>query len=245
LAQSVARAAQKPLTDVDLNKTGPGLKDSPVGHSLFSSKPFIALVVTAVVLCGGVVLLKSLAEKTALSFDFSLDGKALSAGKVADVRVDGQPFTSGSKIGIGRHEITVQLQDAEPLDQHFWVLYGAKELGTLPLESSKGSLTVAVNPSPAKVVVKRGAEIVRDGTTPLTEERLPVGDYTLVVSRGDYEEVHSARIQRQQQTDARIDLKLGNLDLSSEPPDAEFELSGNGRHWQGKLPCPSTIFGTD
>jgi hypothetical protein len=194
------------------------------------------LVIAAVVLCGGVALLKSLGEKTALSFDFSLDGKALSAGKVADVRVDGQPFTSGSKIGTGRHEITAQLQDAEPLHQHFWVLFGAKNLGTLPLETSKGSLTVTVNPSPAGVVVRRAGETVRQGEAPLNLEKLPIGDYMLVVRRGEYEETQSVNVRRQQRAEAKIDLKLGSADLSAEPADAEFELSGGGRHWQGKLP---------
>ena len=236
LAQSTGRAVNKPTTNVNLNKQGPELKDSPVGRSFFTSRPFIALVVAAAVLCGGVALLKSLAENTALSFDFSLDGKALPAGKVTDVRVDGQPFTSGSKIGMGRHAITVQLQDAEPLDQHFWVLFGAKNFGTLPLETSKGSLTVAVNPSPANVVVRRAGEVVRQGEAPLNVEKLPIGDYKLVIRRGEYEETQSVNVRRQQRTEAKIDLKLGSADLSAEPADAEFELSGGGLHWQGKLP---------
>ena len=236
LAQSTARAIQRPLAAVDLNNQGPVPKDNPVGGSFFTSKPFIALVVAAVVLCGGVALLKSLAEKTALSFDFSLDGKALSAGKVPDVRVDGQPFTSGSKIGMGRHEITAQLQDVEPLDQHFWVLFGAKSLGTRALETSKGSLTVAVNPTPASVVVRRAGETVRQGEAPLRVEKLPIGDYMVVVRRGEYEETQSVNVRRQQRAEAKIDLKLGSADLSAEPADAEFELSGGGRHWQGKLP---------
>ena len=33
---------------------------------------------------------------------------------------------------------------------------------------------------------------------------------------------------------------MGNADLSSSPPDAEYDLSGNGRHWQGKLPAKLT-----
>ena len=96
------------------------------------------LVIAAVVLCGGVALLKSLAEKTALSFDFSLDGKALSTGKMPDVKVDGQPFTTGSKIGVGRHEITAQLQDAEPLDQRFWVVFRSEEFGDAASRNKQG-----------------------------------------------------------------------------------------------------------
>lgn len=209
---------------------------TPPATMFFRSKPFILLVVAAVLLCSGIALVKSFAQKTVLSFALSLDGKALPSGRRPDVRVDGQPFATGSKIGVGRHEITVQLQDAEPLDKHFWVLFGAKDLGTVPLESSKGSLAVAVNPSPANVVVRRGGETLSQGDAPLTVDKLPIGDYTLLIRRGEYEERQSANVRRQERTEAKIDLKLGSADLSAEPADAEFELSGGGRHWQGKLP---------
>jgi len=193
-------------------------------------------VAVAALLCGGIFFYNSLSARTTLSFNLSLDGKALRTDQQPDVKVDGQQFTSGAKIAIGRHKITVQMENAEPLEQNMMVFYGAKHLGTLPLESSKGSLAVKVVPIPAKVVVKRGGEMVRDGTAPLSVEKLPVGEYTIIVSRGDYSETHSARVQRQQQTDTRIDLKLGGVELSSDPPDAEFELSGNERHWEGKMP---------
>ena len=205
-------------------------------RSFFTSKPFIMLVVIAAVLCGSVALFKSLSENMALSFNFSLDGKGLPSGKVPDVKVDGQPFTSGSKIKLGRHKLAVQLQDAEPLEEHYWILFGAKNLGTLPLESSKGSLSVMVNPSPATVILQREGEVVQKDNAPLNMDKLRVGDYTVIIRRGDYEETRSVKIQREQQTKVQADLNLGSVDLSSDPADAEFELSGNGRHWQGKLP---------
>ena len=114
------------------NMTSPP-PSNPVSSNFFTSKPFIVLVLTALVLCGGIMFFQSLAEKTVLSFGFTLDGKNLTADKVPDVKVDGQPFTSGNKIKMGRHALTVQLQDAEPLEEHCWVLFGAKNLGTLPL----------------------------------------------------------------------------------------------------------------
>jgi hypothetical protein len=58
----------------------------------------------------------------------------------------------------------------------------------------------------------------------------------LLIKRGEYEENRAVIIQRQQQTKVQGDLNLGSADLSSDPADAEYELTGNGRHWQGKLP---------
>lgn len=209
----------------------------PVSGSFFTSKPFIILVVSGILLCGGIMFFQSLSDKTTLSFSFTLDGKSLTPDKVADVKVDGQPFTNGNKVKMGRHALTVQLQDTEPLEEHFWVLFGAKNLGTLPLESSKGSLVVSVTPSPAIVVVQRNGETVSQGAAPLTSEKLPVGNYSLLIKRGEYEENRVVVVQRQQRTEAKVELNLGTVDLSAEPAGAEFDLSGKGRRWQGKLPA--------
>jgi len=210
---------------------------NPVSSNFFTSKPFIILVLSGIVLCGGIMFFQSLSEKTVLSFSFTLDGKSLPADKVPDVKVDGQPFTSGSKIKLGNHKLAVQLQNAEPYGRSFWVFYGEKDLGKLPLETSKGSLVVTVNPSPATVVVQRDGETVTQGAAPLDVEKLPVGNYTLVVKRGDYEETRTVDIQRQQTTNEIVVLNLGKVELSSIPADAEYEMSGNGHHWQDKLPA--------
>jgi len=224
--------------------TPPPFKAGPIANlparsplPAFSLKPihgFVALAV--VVLCVGIALHKSLSGSVTLSFGLSLDGKPLASTKRPDVRVDGQPIGSGGRITPGRHRVTVQLQDAEPFERRCWVFYGAKQLGVLPLESSKGSLAVTVNPSPAAIMVQRLGQTFFEGSSPLKVEKLPVGDYALVVRRGQYQEGHQVRIQRQEKAEVKIDLNLGSVELSADPADAEFEMSGNGRRWQGKLP---------
>ncbi len=204
--------------------------------SFFTSKPFIMLVGIGAVLLGGVTLFKSISESTVLSYSLTLDGKELPSGKVPDVKVDGQPFMKGNKINIGWHTLTVQLQDAEPLEKHYWVLFGAKNLGALPLESCKGSLVVSVTPSPATVIVQSLGQTVSQGPAPLTLDKLPVGNYSLVIKRREYEENRAVVIQRRQRTEAKVDLNLGGVVMCAEPADAEFDFSGNSHHWQGKLP---------
>jgi len=204
--------------------------------TIFTNKSFRSLMLALISLCIILVFLSSLSRNANLSYRFSLDGNELH-NQMPTVQVDGQPFESGNHLKPGSHEISVSLENVEPYKQHFWVFYGNKDLGTLPLESSKGSLSVTVNPSPATVIVQRGGETVNQGTAPLNVEKLTVGTYTLVVKRGDYEETHIATIQRQHLTQTNIDLNLGNVDLSSTPTNAEYEISGNERHWQGKLPA--------
>ncbi len=201
--------------------------------------PFlIAIVIIAALAYGGITLYKSVAAKTTLKYGFSLDGKMLTdfTLEIPEVKVDGQTFTNGSHLNPGRHQISVSMGNVEPYERQFWIYNGEKNLGTLPLEYSKGSLSVAVNPSPATVILKHEGEEVRRGDAPLNVDKLPVGDYMLVIQRGEYEETRLAKIQREQQTVMQVDLDLGSVDLSSDPADAEFDLSGKGRHWQGKLP---------
>jgi len=183
-------------------------------------------------LCGGIFIFNN----RTLSFLILLDGKPLPIGTALTVQVDGKPFTSGLTITPGPHKLTAELQNAEFFERRVWIFYGDKDLGALPLESIKGSLLVSVNPSPASVIVRQGAEVVGKGDAPLAVEKLPLGDYELEIKRGEYKEIHPVKIQSKPRTEAKIDLNLGSVSLSSDPADAEFDLSGNRRHWQGKLP---------
>jgi len=209
---------------------------NPPSRNFFSSKPFRILAATVVLLCGGLFVFKLLKDNTTLSFSFVLDGKPLPVGTAAAVQVDGRPFISGLTITPGPHQLTADLQIAEPFVRRVWVFFGNKNLGVLALESSKGSLLVSVNPSPAGVILRRGTETMGKGDAPLPVEKLPLGNYELEIKRGEYKETRPVKIEGRQRTDVKIDLNLGGVDLTSTPADAEFELSGNGRHWQGKLP---------
>ena len=178
-----------------------------------------------------------LKDSTTLSFSFLLDGKPLLVGRTPEVKLDGRPFTSGLTVSPGPHKLTADLQDAELFEQQVWVFLGEKNLGPLTLASSKGSLLVTVNPSPASVTVRRGLDTVGSGNAPLIVEKIVPGNYEVEIKHGEYQETHSVKVQGRQRTEKTIDLNLGAANLSSDPADAEFQLSGNGRQWDGKLPA--------
>ena len=191
---------------------------------------------TVLLLFGGLLAFKWLKDNTTLSFSFVLDGQPLPLGTASAIQVDGQPFTSGCTIAPGRHKLTADLQIAEVFVRQVWVFAGSKDLGELRLEPAKGSLLVSVAPSPAAVTVRHGADVMGQGAAPLVVERLTLGDYELEVTRGEVKEVHHVKIEGRSRTEAKIALALGSLNLSSEPADAEFRLSGKGRQWEGTLP---------
>ena len=190
-----------------------------------------------VALCAIIVLHSLLLGKTSLSFAFSFDGKDFPVGKSPAVTVDGKPFVPGEKIPLGHHHLTVKFAGGEPFTKTFWSFYGENDLGLLPLESSKGSLFVAVKPSPASVIVLRDGQLVKQADAPFKLDKLSVGDYSLAIRRGEYQETHPVRIERERETKANIELNLGSAALTSNPADADFELSGNNRRWSGKLPA--------
>jgi len=210
----------------------PAAKSAAPAGTKFTRKHWFAIGLVAAV----VPLFYAIKQEHTLSFALSLDGNGIRLPEAPSVSVDEARFSTGSRISPGRHLLVVQLEGAEQIERHFWVVLGAKNLGTLALKSSKGSLFVTATPLPAIVIVRDGSKVVRQGTVPLTIEELPVRDYTVVVRRGEYEELRPVKIQRHQRTEVNIELKLGGLDLSAQPPDADFTLSGNGRSWQGRFP---------
>jgi hypothetical protein len=195
------------------------------------------VAVVALVLGGTVFAFKVLTENATLSFNLLLDGKPLLLGTDIAVLVDGKPFTSGCTITPGLHHLKVDLQVAELFERRVWTVFGSKDLGALPLETCKGSLRVEVNPTPAKLVLRQGGRIIKEGSSPVTFEKIPLGEYKIEAQRGEYRETHPITIPGRQRVDANINLNLGRVDLSSVPTDAEYRLSGNGHKWEGSLPA--------
>lgn len=194
------------------------------------------IIIATVAVCVAVVFHFWLLEQTTLSFAFYIDGKPMPSDKAPLVMLDGRQFASGDKLGLGYHHFSVDLDGVEPFRKEFWTFYGKHDLGNVPLLSSKGSLSVHVKPYPAVVILQHEHDVIQQNDSSLTVKNLPTGLYTLLVRRGEYEETFPIAIGRQQLTETNIILNLGSAKLSSAPPDAAFELLGNGRHWQGELP---------
>ena len=204
---------------------------------LFTPKLAILIFVGALIY-GGMVFYKSVAAKTAVTYDLQLDGKSLPPGSDPTVKIDGQWLESGGHIRPGRHLISVGMNNVEPFEKHFWVIYGTKNLENLPLESCKGSLLVTVAPMPATISVQQSGQIIKEGDAPLKLDKITAGLYQLSIKHANYLEKHDVEVRRQQETDTNIQLNLGKVSLASLPPDADYIINdANGHHWEGKLPA--------
>ena len=175
-------------------------------------------------------------SNTVLLFSIAVDGKEQLLAKMDSITLDGLPFKSGDNIKLGPHRLVIALEDFEPFQKKFWTFYGQNQLGSLAVEPSTGALSVAVSPTPAKIILRRNNQELFQGDAPLKIDKLKVGDYSILIRRGQYQQVGNVQIIRHQLTVTNITLDLGGARLSSEPPDAEFRLSGNNLHWEGNLP---------
>lgn len=175
------------------------------------------------------------ASRATIQFNvFDEKGRAVAS----EARLNGEPFRQGDITGIGRKLLVISASDCEEFKTNIFVGYSGKSLETLSLQFSKGSLSVTVQPSSATVTLQdiQGKAFLQTNA-PLTKMRLPVGNYSMVIRRPNYQETHHVRISREQLTQTNISLSIGNAHFSSVPEDAEFALSGNGRDLSGKLPA--------
>ena len=202
-----------------------------------NSKKAVLTIGVAVLFLVGVIGLALLFAPPRLSFSIELDGKPLPADRTPVVKIDGQPFVSGSKLGVGQHAISVSLPNAEPFDRTVWLGFGNKSLGSLRLVSVTGAMNVSTYPNDCKVTLSQGGAVVAVSPAPAHFTKLLLGGYDLEVEKSGSKETSHIVVDETKPKDIEVKLKLGQLALSSVPADADYTLSGGGRNWDGHLPA--------
>ncbi len=200
------------------------------------SKKCILIIVAAALLVVGVISLAFVLAPPRLTFTVELDGAPLPSDRIPVVKVDGQPFVSGSKVGMGQHAVSVVLANTEPFERTVWVTIGSKNLGALPLVSITGAINVSTFPADCKVTLRQGGKIVGEAVAPAHFNKLLLGGYDLEVEKAGSKEIGHIVVDEKQPKEIEVKLKLGQLALLSVPANSEFTLSGGGRNWDGHLP---------
>lgn len=190
-------------------------------------RKILSYATLAVVLMAAAVFLHfKLLDRTVLSFTSTLDGKPLSLDKKPTILLDGKPFSSGTKIGLGHHHLSITLENAEPLDKEFTAFYGAKDLGALPLESSKGNILLSAVPADAQFELSKDGEAKKNGTLPAQVQGLPVGTYQVIAQRKDWKITNNVSISRNATATNIIEFAYGTLEVTSAPTGLKFLVNG-------------------
>lgn len=165
-----------------------------------------------------------LLSKTTLSFGVMIDGNP-SADVSSDVMLDGKPFASASKISLGHHRLTIELQDIEPFQKDIWIFYGGKNLGTIHLERSKGAVDLSAIPIGATFELS-GMGQHWSGKLPTYVPDVPVGTYQLMVNRNGWKTNQTLNVSRKITTTNTTEFPYGSIEITSEP--AGLTISTNG-----------------
>jgi len=170
----------------------------------------------------------------------SLTARVTIEGKPTDVpvtfEVNGKAIAADSRFGLGSADISVHAPGTITNSQKRFVWYGANDLGAIDLKRLTGWVSIEARPTPDSIEVS-GAyakKTVRVGAV----EELPVGEYDVVLHYGNLSEGGKFRISEFQTNRLSLRANFGFLRLTSEPPDAEFELQlkSSGQTSTGKFP---------
>lgn len=155
------------------------------------------------------------------------------------VKLDGQPFPSGSRARFGKRTLTIESPETEPIQRNFRVWFKAVDLGDIYAPRSKGTLEVRANPVPKHLVIS-GPLYKNTNTNAVATFLVPVGDYTVNAAFEHSIEQRRVQVHRNETSRLEISPALGTLKIVTEPKDAEFRLAGSslgGSNLEGSTPA--------
>lgn len=159
------------------------------------------------------------APLTRLGMSVVIDGKD-PEGNIL-IQVDGSAHRLDAPIAIGYHSIEVGSPYAEPIPFRKFVWYGRAELGRIDLRRSKLDVIVEASPRPDRVEISndQGRRVSNLGVF----TNLPAGRYVATLSYGALTVSEPVDVVRGKGS-VSLKAKIAGVELSSDRPDAEFEL---------------------
>jgi len=177
------------------------------------------------VLCLLIVLHFELLPGTTLSFNLVLDGKPSLNESMPKITIDWLPFTSGNRITPGRHLLTVEADNIEPMQRSFWAFYGSNSLGVLPILSLKGGVSLISDPPDAEFDLSGNGQHWQ-GELPTHIDAAPTGVYQLTVRRRGWELDQNVKVSRGTTVTNKTEFPYCSIEVTSEPAGLMFSLDG-------------------
>ena len=170
--------------------------------------------------------------------DVTIEGKRAEEG--ISVRIGNAMIEPGIAVPIGWRSVSVAASGTEADTHRHWIWYGFNNLGQINLTRERGNLALRVQPEPDKLTaVGTFASRTLAASSNLYDfGSLPAGEYEVMAA---FEKVVSKKmftVARNRTNLADFTVPLGRLEITSDPPDADFSIeSGNSAYSSsGKLP---------
>ena len=166
-----------------------------------------------------------LLTRTTLSFTVLVDGQSPPAGKTPVVTLDEKPFASQDKIKLGHHHLSIELPNHESVQREFWTFYESKNLGSLALESYKGSVSLFSAPTDSEFELSGNGRHWQ-GKLPMLIDSMPVGTYKLIARRKGWEIDRELTVSRGTVTTNQTEFQYGSIEVTSDPTGLAISTSG-------------------
>ena len=202
----------------------PNASASRVRHSLRVLRPLIWWLLLVLVMYA-IRTHQRLSEQTHLSFSTMLQGKPVSYEATPTLENDASStFASGSRIPIGRHQLTLRHPKAEPFTTNLFIWYGENELGKIVLTRATGSLIVKANP-PAGLIEIRGPEFsLRLTNSAGITITVPTDQYTVNAYYRHWQEGQEIAVSASASGAASFSPRFGVVQLTCNQTGAVFQV---------------------
>jgi len=179
----------------------------------------------------------SRARKATIQFTVSIEGSPV---YFYSARLNGSPYRSDERCGLGSKSVVIEAPDAEPFQTNVFAWYSGADLGNINLARSKGTVTIEVAP-PENQLSIRGQHFQKEIANCTNETvSVPVGEYEVVSQFQRFQITRRTSVRRNSSVGVSIRPAVTTASLSAEPAEAEFRFecqSGFPVSVSGKTPA--------
>lgn len=141
--------------------------------------------------------------------------------------------TNLEAITLGTYTLTVQLEGYADFSETIALTNDVPVGRSVQLIPSTGQLLIESEPTGAFFTIKHKGQVAQTGQAPIMIKDLRVGEYTLVLKKGEAEHIENIQIAHGQTKEIHFRFRLGRLRVESDPPGAGVTIKG---HTIGKTP---------
>ena len=161
-------------------------------------------------------------RKATIQFTASIEGRKERPSYRAEL--NHFQFEAGNHSGLGRKELTVRADDAEPYVTNLFVWYGGQNLGNIKLARSRGKLELKITPAALSVAVSGQEANTNFNNATIASISLPTGHYKVKAQFDRFSTESQIEVIRNSAATLVINPGVTVFALDSQPTNANFEL---------------------
>ena len=165
---------------------------------------------------------QALMERTRIYFTTTVPGLANSIA--ATVILDGEPISTGTKISLGSHTLTVTHPKAETFATNFFAWYGGHDFGQVTLKRTMGMLKVAANPAAGGISIFGPEFSLQLTNSTGTNISVPTDVYRVYARYARWSDVQEMTVSASGMA-CNFNPQLGAISISCNESPATYQIS--------------------